>query len=67
MARFSLQQNMQTFAPPYYLELFLAQGGGGGGGGVGGTQQMFIQVQPLTYTLVDTIFLTKKVPLLYTF
>ena len=30
MARFSLQQNMQTFAPPYYLELFLAQGGGGG-------------------------------------
>ena len=65
MARFSLQQNMQTFAPPYYLELFLAQGGGGGG--VGGTQQMFIQVQPLTYTLVDTIFLTKKVPLLYTF
>ena len=34
---------------------------------LGGTQQMFIQVQPLTYTLVDTIFLTKKVPLLYTF
>ena len=71
MARFSLQPNTQTFdtlpcgnpslSPSYYLELFLAQGGGGGGKEEeeAGTQQMFIRVQPLSYTLVYTIFYEK--------
>ena len=73
MARFSLQPNMQTFdtlqggksrfAPPLLSGVVFRSGGRGKGGG--GTQQMFIQVQPLRYTLVNTIFYENGTPFVY--
>ena len=63
MARFSLQPNMQTFDTLQSGKF--VQGGGGRGEGGGGTQQMFIQVQPLRYTLVNTIFYENGTPFVY--
>ena len=65
MARFSLQQNMQTFARPYYLELFLAQGGGGGGGGGGYSTNVYTSPTPYLYPCRYHFFNEKGTPFVY--